>query len=588
MAAMDRMTSSAALEALAAEYWATYLEANPINATAIGDPRFDDRLADHTPAGTAATIARFEALLARADAMDPATHDQADRTTLSALRGSLAADIAELRTGLLEWNLNPLEGAPVDFLTIPAYQRLETPEDGARMVSRWHAMGRYTDQQLATLRASLADGRVGSVSPIRRTISVLEEVLDSPVDRWPLLDPLATLDELEGWSGDERTRFADALREAVEETIRPAFIRLHDALVLEVLPAARADTEAGICTVSGGDEAYRGLIRMHTSLDVDAEHLHRIGHDEIARIDGEIVALARRTLGVGSLGLALAALRADRSLFFATRRDVFEKAAASLDRANEITPDWFGRLPATSCAIREMPAHEEEHVGAAYYWPAAEDGSRPGQYVVNTSNPQERPRYEAEALTYHEAVPGHHLQGALGQELHGLPAFRRHLGPTAYFEGWGLYAERLADEMGLYTGDLDRLGMLSFDAWRAARLVVDTGIHAKAWSRQAAMDYMLAHTALTPRAIADEVDRYISLPGQALAYKTGQLELLRIRGEAQERLGAAFDIRGFHDAILSNGALPLPTLGEVVSAWADGIAREPVSLPVPARIAAAS
>ena len=262
--------------------------------------------------------------------------------------------------------------------------------------------------------------------------------------------------------------------------------------------------------------------------------------------------------------------------------------AASLERAREVVPQWFGRLPLASCVILEMPSHEEDHVGAAYYRPSAEDGSRPGQYVVNTSNPQDRPRYEAEALAYHEAVPGHHLQGALGQELRGLPDFRRHLGPTAYFEGWGLYAERLADEMGLYSGDLDRLGMLSFDAWRAARLVVDTGIHAMGWSRQQAIDYMLAHTALAPRAVADEVDRYIALPGQALAYKTGQLELLRIREEAQRRMGAAFDIRGFHDAILSDGALPLPTLAEVVYAWADDAVAQTGPLAINERIAAAS
>ena len=588
MARMERMTSSAALDGLTAEYWATYLEANPLNATAIGDPRFDDRLADHTPAGTAATIGRFEGLLARAQALDPARHTAADRTTLSALRGSLVADIAELRTGLLEWNVNPLEGAPVDFLTIPAYQRLETPEDGERMVARWQAMGTYTDQQLETLRASLADGRVASVSPIRRTITVLEEVLDAPVEQWPLLDPLTGLDELPGWSAEARTRFATGLREAVEETIRPAFIRLHDALVLEILPAARPDGEPGMCAVAGGEHGYDHLIRMHTSLDVDAAQVHRTGHAEVDRIDREIVELAGKTLGVSSLGVALSTLRADPTLFFASKGEVFEKAAASLQRAREVAPRWFGRLPVASCAIREMPAHEEDHVGAAYYFPAAEDGTRPGQYVVNTSNPHERPRYEAEALAYHEAVPGHHLQGALGQELRGLPDFRRHLGPTAYFEGWGLYAERLADEMGLYSGDLDRLGMLSFDAWRAARLVVDTGIHAMGWSRQQAIDYMLAHTALSSRAVADEVDRYIALPGQALAYKTGQLELLRIREEAQRRMGPAFDIRGFHDAILSDGALPLPTLAEVVYAWADDTVARGGAEELDERIAAAS
>jgi uncharacterized protein (DUF885 family) len=236
-----------------------------------------------------------------------------------------------------------------------------------------------------------------------------------------------------------------------------------------------------------------------------------------------------------------------------------------------------------------MGAHEEELSTIAYYLDPAVDGSRPGRYFVNRSHPETRPRYEAEALAYHEAVPGHHLQGALGQDLRGLPDFRRHLGPTAYFEGWGLYAERLADEMGLYTGDLDRLGMLSFDAWRAARLVVDTGMHALGWSRSQAIAFMTEHTALGTNNIANEVDRYIVWPGQALAYKTGQLELLRIRDAARGRLGSAFDIRGFHDAILSDGALPLPTLAEVVSAWADRVAAAgPVPLPIDAPIAAAS
>ena len=196
------------------------------------------------------------------------------------------------------------------------------------------------------------------------------------------------------------------------------------------------------------------------------------------------------------------------------------------------------------------------------------DGSRPGQFFINTSRPETRPRYEAEALAYHEAVPGHHLQIAIGQELPHLPLFRRHLGPTAFFEGWGLYTERLSDEMGLYTGDLDRIGVLSFDAWRAARLVVDTGMHALGWSRDRAIRFMLDHSALAPNNVANEVDRYIVLPGQALAYKTGQLELLRLRAEARERLGAAFDIRGFHDAVLGSGALALPTLRGVVEAWA--------------------
>jgi uncharacterized protein (DUF885 family) len=212
-----------------------------------------------------------------------------------------------------------------------------------------------------------------------------------------------------------------------------------------------------------------------------------------------------------------------------------------------------------------MGDHEAKHGTIAYYRQPDPDGSRPGQYYINATEPETRPRYEAEALAYHESIPGHHLQIARAQEVRGLPAFRRHLGVTAFWEGWGLYAERLSDEMGLYSGDLDRIGNLSFDAWRACRLVVDTGMHALGWTRQQAIDYMLANSALAPNNIANEVDRYITWPGQALAYKIGQLELQRLRADVRDRLGPAFDIRRFHDAVLENGAIGLVPLGEVVT-----------------------
>jgi uncharacterized protein (DUF885 family) len=243
---------------------------------------------------------------------------------------------------------------------------------------------------------------------------------------------------------------------------------------------------------------------------------------------------------------------------------VFETAATVLDRARDAIPSWFGILPRARCEVVRMGDHEEKHSTIAYYRQPAVDGSRPGQYFINTYAPETRPRYEAEALAYHESIPGHHLQIAIGQELESLPEFRRHLGPTAFFEGWGLYTERLADEMGLYSGDLDRFGILSFDAWRACRLVVDTGMHALGWSRDQAIRYMAEHTALGSNNISNEVDRYIVWPGQALAYKTGQLELLRLRAETERRLGASFDFRAFHDAVLGAGAVPLRTLRQLV------------------------
>jgi len=285
---------------------------------------------------------------------------------------------------------------------------------------------------------------------------------------------------------------------------------------------------------------------------------------EVARINRELEDLGEKALGTRDRAAILKRLRTDPDLYFRTRDEVEEKARQALARARRAIPRFFGRLPNAECEVVRIEPHEEKHSTIAYYrWPAA-DGSRPGRYYINTYAPETRPRYEAEVLAYHESIPGHHLQISIAQELEGLPAFRKHLGVTAFSEGWGLYTERLADEMGLYTADLDRIGVLSYDAWRACRLVVDTGMHAKGWTRKQAIDFMLANTALAENNIVNEVDRYIAWPGQALAYKVGQLEIRRLRTEAEKRLGSRFDLRSFHDIVLGSGAVSLQTLRQLV------------------------
>jgi uncharacterized protein (DUF885 family) len=455
------------------------------------------------------------------------------------------------------------------LLTVADYQRCVTPADGALLLARWRAMGPYVDTHAANLRRSLADGRVAARAAVERTIDILQTLLAEPDRDWPLLQPAGAVDRLEGWTEADRSRFRASLEDAVGTRVRPALERLEATLSEIILPVARGDDRPGIGHQPGGEEAYERLIRHHTSLDVTAAELHGTGLAEIERIDAELVALGGRVLGTRTLAEALDRLRDDPALYFTTRDEVQAVAEASLARAVEAIPAWFGRLPQASCEVVRMGPHEEQHSTIAYYRGPAIDGSRPGQYYLNTSAPETRPRYEAEALAFHEAVPGHHLQIAIGQELDGLPAFRRHLGPTSYFEGWGLYTERLCDEMGLYTGDLDRIGVLSYDAWRAGRLVVDTGMHALGWSRDQAIAFMTGHSALAANNIANEIDRYLVWPGQALAYKAGQLELLRLRDAARARLGGRFDIRGFHDAVLDRGALPLATLASVIDDWAE-------------------
>ncbi len=532
--------------------------ADPTYATSLGDRRFDDRLADIDPAAHAAKRARLTGLIERTRAVSATELSPADVVTRIALIAFLEMELDLETAGVAEWMVDPLEGPQVSFLNLASYQRVESPLDGDRMVTRWRAMGPFVDRHVANVLAALEDGIVEPEAPIRSVIEELDDLLAQPIASWTLLEPAAI--ERPGWSTADRERFAGGLETAVADLVRPAFVRYRDVLVERVLPRARPDSRPGLGHVPGGAAAYRRLIRAHTSLDLSPEDIHAIGLAEVARIDAELAAAAGRAIGTTDRATAIARLRTDPALHFGRPDEVLAAAQSALDRAIEAIPAWFGTLPQAACEVVEMAAHETKHSTIGYYLQPAEDGSRPGRYYLNTSEPGTRPRYEAEALAFHESIPGHHLQLAIAQELRDLPDFRRHAGTTAFIEGWGLYTERLADAMGLYSGDLDRIGIASFDGWRACRLVVDTGMHALGWSRDEAIGFMLEHTALAPDNVVNEVDRYIAWPGQALAYKLGQLEIQRLHDEASTRLGAAFDVRRFHDTVLSQGALPLTAL----------------------------
>jgi uncharacterized protein (DUF885 family) len=540
--------TDAALDQLAADYWEAWLRRHPTYATAIGDRRFDDRLEDHSPEAEAEWRAQLEEFGERLGAVDPG-----DSVTHDALLDALGTDHAFLDADLGSFNVDPMGGPQTQLLNIPDFQPIRSDAEAAALLARWRAMPRHLDQACANLRRGAREDRIGVATLVEKVVQQVDELLQRPDDDWPLARP-----------SEARPQIRDELLGIIAHEIRPAFERYRAILVDEIGPRARPAERPGIMHVPGGAEAYAHLTRAHTSLDLRPEEVHRLGLEEIDRIDGEFVELGRRLLGTDTLAATLRALREDPELRFATRDEVFDSAVRSLERANATVPGWFGRLPVAPCEVVRMPAHEEKHSTIAYYREPAADGSRPGQYYVNTYAPETRPRYEAETLAFHEAVPGHHLQLAIMQELDDLPAFRRFNGSTAFIEGWGLYTERLSEEMGLLSGDLDRFGVLSFDAWRAARLVVDTGMHALGWTRQQAIDFMAEHTALGLNNIENEVDRYIAYVGQALAYKLGQLEILRLRAEARERLGDRFDISRFHDVVLGEGALPLPVLRRVV------------------------
>jgi uncharacterized protein (DUF885 family) len=563
----DTGLAEAQLADLAERFWDGYLEAYPIFATIIGDRRFDDRLPDRSADGRQSQLAWYLEIERAARAIDPEALSPGRRVTRQMLVDEAAGQAASIRTGIDEWTVDPLGGPTVSLLDLVDWHTVDEPARGRGLVERWRAVGRYVDEIIESARRAAANGRVACVTPVERVLDVLGHLDRLAPEEWRMASPARA--PLEGWPEDERERFRADVLDAVRDVAMPAFRRYGAVLRDEILPVARPPERPGLAHVPGGDAAYRTLIRVHTTLELDPEEIHRTGLAEIERIDAELVELGGRVLGTRDLASTLAALRDDAALRFSTADEVFETAKRSLQRATAAVTDWFGRVPGAACVVVPIPDHSAEHQTIAYYYWPAMDGSRPGRYYINLHAPETRPRYEAEALAFHEAVPGHHLQIAIAQELDDVPAFQRNLGSTAFAEGWGLYTERLSDEMGLYSGDMDRFGILSFDAWRAGRLVVDTGMHALGWSRQQAIDFLAGHSALGLNNIANEVDRYIVWPGQALAYKIGQLEIVRLRREAERRLGARFDIKAFHDTVLGSGAVSLPALAGIVERWLD-------------------
>jgi uncharacterized protein (DUF885 family) len=539
----------------------------PLFATLLGNRRFDDALPDVTPAARSRRERWYASIIERSSTIDEDTLSEGQKLTRSALLVDAQSQLDYSLCGLGEWVVDPLQGPQVEFMNVESYQPVATPAEGFAMVKRWAAVGPYFESHIANLKRGEREKKVSTRVCVEKVIDELQALLSKPDSEWAFLRPLSVPHR--DWSEREVREFGGKLTTAFRKSVRPAYARYVRFLKSEILPRSRPQERPGIVHLPGGPEAYSRLIKVHTSLELSPEELHRTGLSEVARINREMNRLGEKVFGTSDRRETLARLRTDPSLHFTTRDEVEKKAREALSRAKSAIPNWFGRLPRADCEVVVMGEHEEKHSTTAYYRQPAADGSRPGQYCINTSEPETRPRYEAEVLAYHESIPGHHLQIAIAQELEGIPEFRKNSGVTAFVEGWGLYSERLADKMRLYSSDLDRIGVLSFDSWRACRLVVDTGMHSMGWTRQQAIRFMTENTALAQNNIINEVDRYITWPGQALAYKIGQLEMMRLRHRAERRLGKGFDIKRFHDALLGGGAVPLKVLRRMIENYGE-------------------
>jgi uncharacterized protein (DUF885 family) len=551
---------------LLVRHWDSKMQRSPVWATTLGDHRFDDQLEDSSQAAVDAERARRREFLAQAEAIEQGRLEEADRITLALfmdeLKRNLAVEKCESHTWSISARGNPLVSANV----LPEDHKLTTEASGDALLARYRQIPRTIDQSIANLRAGLAAGRVANAESLRRTAELVKGQLDKPVEEWALSKP--ALDKaLASWKPNRAKAFSDELRGLVAGEIRSSLARYHEFLVKELVPAGRKGDKIGVHALQDGKACYEARIRSFISLEKSADEIHSLGLQEIERINREMAALGKRLFKAKNLAETIHKLRTDKSLYFKNPEEIIAKAESALQRARERIPEFFGILPKAECKVVEIPDYEAPYTTIAYYRQPHAEGGKPGEYFINTYKPEVRPRFEMEVLAYHESIPGHHLQIAISQERGELPAFRRYGGTTVFVEGWALYTERLSEEMGMYSGDLDRMGMLSYDAWRASRLVVDTGIHAKGWTREQAEKFMLEHTALTPDNIRNEVDRYVSWPGQAVAYKIGQLEILRMRKAAEEALGDQFDIKGFHDAVLSKGAVTMPVLEQQVAEW---------------------
>jgi uncharacterized protein (DUF885 family) len=557
--------STSPVRALADEYWEARLEASPLFATFLGDHRYDDRVDDLSVEAERADRARWADLRARASTLDGAP-DAADAVTRDLLVHELDDTIRAIDIGLVEMAWDQMEGVHADLLITAGQLSAPEPEHAAMALVRTRRYGDMLAQAADRWRDGLAAGRTPARLNILRSINQVDGYLDSPIEA----DPFATLAGPESWDGLDAWRAE--LADIVRDQVRPAFARYRDVLRDELLPVSRPDDRPGLCHLDGGDEVYRALIEIHTGLPLTADELHEIGLEEATRLlPAEYAAAGGRLWGTEDVAEIYARLRDDEGLRYADAGEILAHARTCLDAATAAIPDWFGILPEAPCVLTPVPDYLAPDSPAAYYTPPAPDGSRPGEYHVNLHDPTARGRAETASIAFHEAIPGHHLQLAIATERTELPAFRRlSWGHTAFVEGWALYTERLADEMGLYDTELDRLGMLASDSWRACRLVVDTGLHARGWTRQQAVDFMVANAPVSRDEIEVEVDRYVGMPGQALAYKVGQREILRLRDEARARLGPRFTISGFHDAVLGAATVSLRVLRDRVAAWAGG------------------
>ncbi len=534
----------------------------PEGATYDGDHRYDDLLSDDSEEGSIAYYDSTRAFLNDLLTIDYKSLSHDNKLNYDLFKSSLEENLEGEK---FHWYYMPMGqqwGIHISFPQLVNVQPTSTYEEYQKYFKRLRGFDKKVNDNIANMEKGMSLGYVMPVFLMEQTLPQMEDIMNTEVEESVFYSPMKNENEL---SPEEKIIVAKELKDIIQNEIDPAYKKLYDFVKNEYIPHCRKD--AGIWSLPDGEERYKYDVKSFTTLDMTADEVHDLGLSEVNRILTKMDSIKNLIGFDGTLDEFNNYIKTDSQFFYTDKEDLMNGFRAILKRVDSILPQLFGKLPEAKYDLKEMEEYRAASAPAAYYYSAPEDGSRPGYFYVNTYNLPARPKYTMTSLAMHEAVPGHHLQISLAQELKNLPKFRRELGVTAFVEGWGLYSESLGYETGMYDDLYQMYGALTFEMWRACRLVVDTGIHEKHWTREQAYEFMRKYTATSDHDLQSEIDRYIAWPGQALAYKVGELKIKELRKKAEDTLGDKFDVRAFHDKVLENGAIPLPLLEKIIDEW---------------------
>jgi uncharacterized protein (DUF885 family) len=550
------------LRALFDEEWEYQLKQSPETATALGDNRYNDRLDDYSAEAEQADLAEKRKFLTRFEAVDASGLAQQDALSRELMTRNLKQEIDGAQFKSWEMPVNQMNGPHLSLVDMVTIMPFNTAHDYDNYLSRLHQIPRVFDQVTANMRQGMKDRLMQPRYLLEKVTLEAGDIANKTGSGSPFAKPAEKL--AAAISADDQKRLKAAILTAVDTEIVPAYKKFTAFVRDEYAPQGR--TDPGVWALPDGEARYRYMIKRMTTTDLSPDQIHEIGLKQLAETEAEMIEVAHQ-LGYKDLATLNDHIKKDRKFYATSGQQVLDLYAKYAGQMEAQLPKLFGRLPKNKLIVIPMDPFRAKNAVPADYTPGAQDGSRPGRINVNEYDPAHRLTLNIEAIAYHEGVPGHHLQISIGQELPDLPAFRKNGEYTAFVEGWALYSERLGREIGFYEDPYSNYGRLENEMWRDIRLVIDTGVHDKHWSRETMVEYFHRYTAMDEPNVQSEVDRYIAWPGQALAYKLGQLEILRLREEAKQKLGSKFDLKAFHDEIVGAGPLPLDVLHSEVEAW---------------------